>query len=207
MATFDLLKGISGKIGPVVFYVTKGGTQVVRSHVKPKNPRTPKQQANRAKFALVNKELRHLAVAIRRGHPRDQNAYRHALSKACREAVAGDYPDLYFDFSKIQIAGGKLQQPGYARVQYDPLTRKAHFEWDPQCADAPLRGSGNDRVYIVCHNTEMFMEGQTLPKGTRSDGKASIELPERWQPDTTHFWLYLTTLELTDSSDSIYLKP
>lgn len=207
MATFDFTKGISGKIGNTVFYVTKDGTQVVRSHVKPKNPRTPKQQASRARFALVNKELRHLANAIRGGNPRDPNAYRSAIGKACKEAVAGEYPDLYIDYSKIQVASGELQTPRYARVKYDAGARTAYFEWDPQRADAPSRGRSHDRVFIVLHNTDMHVECSTIQKGIRGDGKASIELPERWQVDTTHFWLYLTTLDFQESSRSIYLKP
>ena len=207
MATFDFTKGISGKIGNTVFYVTKDGTQVVRSHVKPKNPRTPKQQASRARFALVNKELRHLANAIRGGNPRDPNAYRSAIGKACKEAVAGEYPDLYIDYSKIQVASGELQTPRYARVKYDAGARTAYFEWDPQRADTPSPGRSHDRVFIVLHNTDMHVECSTIQKGARSDGKASIELPERWQVDTTHFWLYLTTLDFQESSRSIYLKP
>lgn len=207
MATFDFTKGISGKIGNTVFYVTRDGTQVVRSHVKPKNPRTPKQQASRARFALVNKELRHLANAIRGGNPRDPNAYRSAIGKACKEAVAGGYPDLYIDYSKIQVASGELQTPGYAQVQYNAGARTAYFEWDPQCAGAPSRGRSNDRVFIVLHNTDMHVECSTIQKGARSDGKASIRLPERWQVDTTHFWLYLTTLDFQESSRSIYLEP
>lgn len=207
MATFDFTKGISGKIGNTVFYTTKDGTQVVRSHVKPKNPRTPKQQASRARFALVNKELRHLVNAIRGGNPRDPNAYRSAVGKACKEAVAGEYPDLYIDYSKIQVASGELQTPRYARVQYDAGAHTAYFEWDPQRADTPSRGRSHDRVFIVLHNTDMHVECSTIQKGIRGDGKASIELPERWQVDTTHFWLYLTTLDFQESSRSIYLEP
>ncbi|NLJ01171.1 MAG: hypothetical protein GX371_08495, partial [Bacteroidales bacterium] len=82
-----------------------------------------------------------------------------------------------------------------------------HFEWDSQRADAPSRGRSHDRVFIVLHNTDMHVECTTIQKGVRGDGKASIELPERWKPDTTHFWLYLTTLDFQESSRSIYLKP
>lgn len=60
MGTYDSskLSGLSGRIGPVVFYVTKNGKQVFRNHVKPTDPRTPAQRANRARFGLANKPSR-----------------------------------------------------------------------------------------------------------------------------------------------------
>lgn len=35
--------GISGKIGPIIAYVTKTGKQVFKKYVVPKDPRTEKQ--------------------------------------------------------------------------------------------------------------------------------------------------------------------
>ena len=96
MGTIDLSKvsGLSGKVGPLVFYVTKNGKQVFRNHVKPTDPGTPKQVAHRAKFGLANKALSPLNKAITRGHPGDPNAYRAMVGKAYREAIEGEYPDF-----------------------------------------------------------------------------------------------------------------
>ena len=57
MAKFDPLIGITGKLGNVSLYVDKHGRQIVRTVRKAKDPKTPKQLAHRAKFALVNKSM------------------------------------------------------------------------------------------------------------------------------------------------------
>ncbi|SFL59161.1 hypothetical protein SAMN05216357_13122 [Porphyromonadaceae bacterium KH3CP3RA] len=59
MGRIDLSKsgGMSGRIGPVVAYLTKDGKQVFRSYIKPADPKTPGQLAQRAKLGIVNKGL------------------------------------------------------------------------------------------------------------------------------------------------------
>ena len=208
MGRIDLskLSGFSGKIGPIIAYVTRDGKQVFRTYSKPRNPKTPKQQANRARFALVNKELSPLLIAIKRGYPDIHNAYRTLIGKACREAVAGEYPRFYIDFSKIQIAAGPLQLPSDANVRIDPVARAATFTWDTRLSLPLARGSDNDKVYIVCFNNGKPAEARTLHGGTRASGKAIIELPKEWQPASTHFWLYLGSFDLRHNSNSMYLK-
>ena len=68
MGIIDLknLGKISGKIGPYVAYVRKDGTQVLREHIIPKDPKTPKQLAYRMRFGMVNKCLSPLNKAIKK---------------------------------------------------------------------------------------------------------------------------------------------
>ena len=67
MARINSENTISGKIGPVTFYVNQFGTQVVRSYTKGKDPKTPKLLAHRMKFKLVNKGLSPLCEMINGG--------------------------------------------------------------------------------------------------------------------------------------------
>lgn len=207
MGTIDLSKltGLSGRIGPIVTYITKGGKQAFRVYVKPNNPRSPKQVAHRAKFALVNRALSPLNKVIKRGYRHDKNAYRTLISKAFREAVTGDYPHFSVDFSKIQIAVGKLQLPADIRLRFDRLSGMATFSWNPHLAWPSQPGSDNDRVHIVYFNTGNPLEVKTFSRGTRADGEASVELSGERQPDITHFWIYFTSHDLQDNSNSIYL--
>ena len=48
---------ISGKHGTAVAVIRKDGSTYLRLHVPSSNPRTEKQQAHRAKFALTSKSL------------------------------------------------------------------------------------------------------------------------------------------------------
>ncbi|SEA15511.1 hypothetical protein SAMN05216331_12215 [Porphyromonadaceae bacterium KH3R12] len=208
MGRIDLSKsgGMSGRIGPVVAYLTKDGKQVFRSYIKPADPKTPGQLAQRAKLGIVNKGLAPLRKVIKQGYPDKGNVYRTLIGKACREAVAGTYPDLYLDYGKIQIAEGTLQLPADIRLHFDPLSHTAVFSWNAQPVNPSLPGNDNDRVHIVCFDTAHPAEVQTLARGTRSAGRASVTLPEDWEPATTHFWIYLASPDLRYNSNSMYLN-
>lgn len=206
MGTIDLSKvsGLSGKVGPLVFYVTKNGKQVFRNHVKPTDPGTPKQLAHRAKFGLANKALSPLNKAITRGHPGDPNAYRAMVGKAYREAIEGEYPDFTFNYSKIQVASGRLPLPDEIRMEYHREAREAAFTWDPLHPDGTRVGKGNDRVYVVSFNTALPLEVKTVQRGFRSAGRATVPLPREWQPATTYFWLYFAAYDFRHHSNSLF---
>ncbi len=101
----------SGKIGPVVAYTTKFGTEVLRKHVIPKDPKTPKQLAYRMKFALVSSCLSPFSSIIKDGYTQKRGAYRTVISNALREAIEGEYPNFSINYSKIQLTHGKLNLP------------------------------------------------------------------------------------------------
>ncbi|WP_313381944.1 DUF6266 family protein [Proteiniphilum saccharofermentans] len=209
MGTIDFSKlfGISGKIGPLVAYVTKDGKQVFRSYTKPRNPKTPKQTEQRARFALVNKGLSPLHKIIKQGHPGDENVYRKLVGKACREAVVGTYPDLRLDYSQIQIAVGRLQLPADINLHFESLSHTATFSWNTQLVYPSQAGSDNDRMNIVCFDSAHPAEMKTFYQYTRATGKAVISLDGDWQPSTTHFWIFLTSYDMRDISNSVYIQP
>ena len=195
----------SGRIGPVISYVTRDGKQVFRTYTKPSNPRTPRQMAQRHKFALVIKSLSPLRAVIRRGYPNQEDAYHKLIGMALKEAVEGEYPDFLFNFSKIEIAGGLLQLSANTRMTYDPTTREARFSWDVPHQWAPASGNYNDKVIIVCLHATKHPEVITHHAGNRAQGEATITLPEGWQAAETHYWLYLTSPDMQENSKSIYL--
>lgn len=207
MGTIDLSNfGIlSGRIGPLVAYVTKDGKQHFRTYIKPADPRTPKQIACRMKLGLVNKSLSPLNKVIRRGYPDEDNAYRRLVGKAYREAVEGAYPHFVLNYSMIQIARGMLQLPANTRMAYDPSTREARFSWDTSLEWSSLPGSYNDKVTIVCLHAAKHPEVITHHAGKRDDGEAAIALPAGWQAVQAHYWLYLTSHDMQENSNSIYL--
>lgn len=209
MGTIDFSKSIklSGKIGPVIAYVTKDGKQAFRNYTKPQNPRTPKQMAHRTKFALANQALSPLNKIIKRGYPNDKNAYRKLVGKAYHEAIAGDYPDYSIAYGKIQIAAGKLQLPADIQLQLHPLSHSITLGWNPLLVCPSQPGSDNDKLYVVCFNTERPLEVKTLNGGIRTAGKSTLQLPGDWPSGSNHFWVYLTAHDLRDNSNSIYFLP
>lgn len=207
MGTIDLSKRggtLSGKVGGIVAYITKDGQQVVRAYVKPKNPKTPKQMAHRMKFALANKAISPLHVAIKMGHPKKKNPYRELVGKAYYEAIVGDYPDFGFDYGKVKVAEGKLQLPENIRFQFDEVGRSATFDWNPEPSDQLAQGNSGDKVNIVLFDSSHAAEITVLSKFRRSDGTAAVTIPEHWNLDTTHFWFFMSKQDLTETSESVY---
>jgi hypothetical protein len=207
MGTIELsaLGKLSGRIGPVVAYVTKDGRQHFRTYTKPADPCTPRQMACRMKLGLVNKALSPLNKVIRWGYPGDAAAYRTLVGRALREAVEGAYPHFRFNYSKIAVARGLLQLPANVRMACDAATREARFSWDVPLASATEPGSCADKVAIVTLHASRYPEVITHHAGRRDAGEAVFPLPGGWEAAQTHYWLYLTSPDLQQYSNSLYL--
>lgn len=214
MGKLDLgdLGGVSGKIGPFVVYKTKNGKQIIRSYVVPKDARSPKQLACRKRFGTVSSGLSPLKNIIRSGYQNSDDAYLNVTSKALKEAVAGEYPDYWLDYSKIQVAEGKLQLPPDIAVKVDETAGTARFSWEPQPVNNSCPGSADDRVNIVCLNEAIPAAVNFLNSAKRSAGSATIDLKSKIglydspDPGSLHFWVYLTSRDFLQNSDSVYVK-
>lgn len=214
MGIVDLknLGGISGKIGPYVAYVTKDGKQVLRKHTIPRDPKTPKQQAYRMRFGLVNKALSPLNKIIKAGFKNEKNAYRSTVSKALNDAVMGEYPNYRFNYGKIQVTEGKLQLPTFVDILLEKESGKVTINWNPQLIFTTYPGKEDDHVNIVCLNESIPFTKKLVNVATRSAGSVSIDLKSKlglsddYNSSELHFWLYLSTNDLMMKSDSVYLK-
>ncbi len=207
MGNIDPLKGggLSGRSGELVYYVTKDGKQHFRSYVKPGNPGTPAQTANRMKFRLVNKSLGPLYPYLQRGYPDVDKIFYRMVAFAMREAVEGEYPHFRFNYSKIQRTRGALPTPLNASVAYQPATREARFSWESPADTLSHHGSPNDIVQIIAHHSDRYAEVRTLHAGTRRSGSFTYLLPDHWKTEQTHYWLYLLSYDMQEQSDSLYL--
>ena len=201
----NLLGMMSGKLGDLIFYIVNGKTQAVKTYTKPFNPQTLPQQANRNKFAVLSKELGPLLNAIKKGHPSMGNAYRKVFGKACTEAIAGEYPKQYLDYSKVRLAEGKIKPAPKVEMVFCSKTHTIHIYWEnPKLAHSKwCRNS--DIVYVVCFDSSKEDRLRTYCCGKRSDCKASVEFPDSWNAATTHIWLYLGAENHSENSDSMYL--
>jgi|SRR5690554_5276018 len=205
MGNIDLTKmGFSGKMGPIVAYVVNG-QQRFRTYTEPKNPKTPKQTAHRSRFGFVSKKVSPLFSQIKLGYKDNNLVYGTVCGKVNREAVIGKHPNLKLDYSKIQIAEGKLQTPTMITVHIDEDTYTADFKWDSELDSNTKPANANDRVNIICFNEDVPFEIFRHNSVKRNAGKATIELPKHWNVSEAHFWLYLTSYDKRFNSDSIYI--
>lgn len=194
---------ISGRHGTAVAVVQKDGTNVLRVFRKPFNPNSPKQVAHRLKFSLVNKELAPLRQVVTLGNKGDAGAFRKVVGKTLTEAITGEYPDFTIDFSRVQLTTGTLQSVERAEATVTEGTAEVNITWDTTLGFQSRLGADNDEVNIICFNPESRMVLPFTKAALRSEGSASLTLPEIWKGNTIHTWLFLTSADGLYVSDSI----
>lgn len=205
MAKGSIFGTLSGKIGNVVVY-ERNGKQIVRSNPKQRDPKTPAQLAHRLKFSLANKGLSPLNNVIKIGFKNSEKSYRKLVGEAYHNAIIGEYPNFSMDYSRIQVAEGKVQLPSNIQMSYEESSNIVGFIWDTQIADTAINSRPDDHVNIVCLNSIFLAEMHTFNISKRSDGKAFFELPIVWKPEDLNFWIFITSYDLSENSDSIYLS-
>lgn len=204
MAKGSIFGTLSGKIGTVVVY-ERNGIQVVRSNPKQKDPKTPAQLAHRMKFSLINKGLSPLCKIIKNGYKNSEKNYRKLVGEAYHNAVIGEYPNFKLDYSRVQIAEGDLQLPSGVIIESEENSKIVSLNWDPQIAVPAQKSRDDDLVNIVCLNSDCLAEEHAYSVAKRSEGKAYFELPSGWEPNDLHFWIFLTSYDLEDNSNSFYV--
>ena len=203
---------LSGKIGPIVAYTTKYGTEVIRKHVIPKDPKTPKQLAYRMKFTLVNSSLSPFSKIIKDGYIQKHNAYRGVVSQVLREAIEGEYPNFSINFSKIQLTDGKLKLP--SKIDGYLQNNSLIISWNPHTKGQPALNRSDDRINIICFDqskNEVFVKYNAARRG---DGEVSIDINKLLKRDSEsqtinteklNCWVYLSSKYGENNSGSWYL--
>ena len=86
----DILGGVSGKVGTIVGVHWKSNYYIRAHAAKVSNPRTPKQQEQRGKFAMAFSFLRIIKPFIRIGYKEftgEKSAYNAAMSYMLKKVI------------------------------------------------------------------------------------------------------------------------
>lgn len=194
----------SGKIGPVIVY-DRYGEEIVRKHVIPKDPQTEAQLAQRMKLSLANKGLAPLRDVIKVGYQGNSKAFNMLIKQTMKEFITGEYPDLSIDYSRIKIAEGKLRLPDNIAYEGDEETNCINISWSTDNTSMPKINKGSDRINLICLNRSSLATHKFYNIAQRKAGTAQISLPENRQIKDYHFWIYLTSHDWQDNSESWYL--
>jgi len=179
--------------------------QIVRVHTVPRDPMTKAQLSQRAKLALVNRGLSPLNKVIREGYRNNSGAYRSLVSKTIREFVVGEYPNFSIDYSKIQIAEGRLLLPEHISTSFNPDSNQVNINWDTEQTIPSKWWGVDDLVHFVIFNANTLMAFTSPGIVKRTAGTATVELPNGWGPENIHCWMYLSSQILEENSQSHYL--
>lgn len=210
----------SGRYGEFVAYSTKQGKQVYRKYTKPTDPKTPKQQALRMRFGMVNKVISPLNLIIKNGFKDQYNSYRSVISHVLRYGVEGEYPNYSINYSEVKVAKGELVLPNNIVAAIDKELNKLKLTWDYSAEANSKRYSRYDNMNIVCFNDELQKAVGSLGIAKRGDMELEVDYKKIFEKidsvkngevkhidlKNIHFWLYLTSQDYSTNSNSIYLE-
>ena len=106
-----ILGGFSGKVGTVIGSTWKDVSYMRAMAISVSNPRTPKQQTQRGKFAMSLNFLRSITPYVREGYKTYAlkcTPFNAAMSYNLRYAISGSAPDLAINYEHALVARGSL---------------------------------------------------------------------------------------------------
>ena len=177
-----ILGGFSGKVGPIVGFRWKSNYYIRARAAKVSNPRTPKQQEQRGKFATAFSFLKTIKPFIRMGYKeftQDKSPFNAAMSYTLKRAVTGSGKDITIDFNRVLVSMGTLMPAfeGTAMQEKDKMS----FNWQNNS------GMGNaedtDTAMLLVYNKDKETALYDTEAALRSDSHGELPLPDDWQGD------------------------
>jgi hypothetical protein len=206
MAKIDnLFDSGRGKLGNLVFYKV-GDKNYVRTRAEQFHDRkSPAQMAQRQRMQVMNRFLgsfRELFRITFAGEAGGRMAMQAAQSYNMRNALAGEYPDIYIDKSRVLLSHGPLPVPVSAMVtaQSEGLL----IEW-VNSPDAALHHP-YDTLVMMAFSFETGSSDYRFTGARRSEGsylwKTALPLTNGVLPDV---WIAFRNRTETLMSDSFYV--
>ncbi|GGG89669.1 hypothetical protein GCM10007415_24860 [Parapedobacter pyrenivorans] len=197
--------GFKGKAGSVIGSSWKSIDYIKGLYKKRTKPATEEQLMQQAKFTLLMRFLLPLKVFIRVGYGQRKTDTHTPMNVAFQSnlsrAITGDYPDYMLDYSQVRIAEGYSGGGGEsASAAAGVLTVTWNTVENGIYAQQP-----DDRMYIVLYHPgiDQFLTAPTPPQ--RADGTVEIVLPNHFQTDEGHVWLFTADRKGRNVSRSVYL--
>lgn len=200
-----ILGGFKGKIGNVIG-VVRNGTQYIRSSPsRIKNPKTPKQQANRKKFALASKLAYRLGPFIEKGFASaDAKTPRGACISSNMKSGIFEEGDSGILYANIMVSAGALRQvEGPVAERTDDGNIRISWQDNSGSGNA----LANDRIMILAMAEEKQFHACYLLEGAeRSSEEEVLELDSVLKNEpAVHVYLSVISESRNLTANSEYL--
>ena len=200
-----ILGGFSGKVGPIVGFRWKSNYYIRARAAKVSNPRTPKQQEQRGKFATAFSFLKAIKPFIRIGYKeftQDKSAFNAAMSYTLKRAVTGSGKEIRIDFDRVLISMGTLMPIFEGTATQNG--NKMYFNWQDNS------GMGNaedtDIAMLLVYNKDKETAVYDTKTALRSSQHAELQLPPDWQDDELIAYLSFCSADGNTIANSIRLS-
>uniref|UniRef100_UPI004024C063 DUF6266 family protein n=1 Tax=Bacteroides cellulosilyticus TaxID=246787 RepID=UPI004024C063 len=200
-----ILGGFSGKVGPIVGFRWKSNYYIRARAAKVSNPRTPKQQEQRGKFATAFSFLKAIKPFIRIGYKeftQDKSAFNAAMSYTLKRAVTGSGKEIRIDFDRALVSMGTLMPIFEGTATQNG--NKMYFNWQDNS------GMGNaedtDIAMLLVYNKDKETAVYDTKTALRSSQHAELQLPSDWQDDELIAYLSFCSADGNTIANSIRLS-
>lgn len=193
-----------GKLGNTVSYMLKG-KYVMRTIGKYTKKRSPKQLANQMSMKVTNRFLVAVKPFISLGYKleatgTDKSAFNLATSSVKTQAIAGEYPNLRVDYSKVMVSKGTVPAPQETRIE--KTDSGVLIQWNADHAGSNLRREDSVMLllYFPVTNSSMI----SFHAAKRKEGSCLFELPESQLNAPIEAYISFKQSDGNAVSDSVY---
>jgi hypothetical protein len=201
--TKGILGGFSGKVGTVVGGSWKGIDFIRSRSGARKSPPTPRQEQQRAKFALAIRFLNTLSGLLSitfSGLANQMTGPNNALSYTLKHAITGVYPALAIDFSMVRVARGSLPNAPSATAS-SPAPGQIRFNWSDNS------GVGNakaDDAAVLVAYCEARQEAVYTTIGAGRAAETDTLAVLSFRGTEVHTWLSFLSSDGKEVASSVY---
>ena len=196
--------GFSGKVGPIVGFHWKSKYYIRAQAARVSNPRTPKQQEQRGKFATAFSFLKAIKPFIRIGYKeftQEKSAFNAAMSYTLKRAVTGNGKEISIDFNRALVSMGTLMPifEGAAAMSNNQIT----FHWKDNSSMG--NAEKTDIAMVMVYNKDKEAAVYNMEAALRSYCHTELQLPEDWQNDELIAYLSFCSADGSSVANSICL--
>lgn len=196
---------LTGKVGKLVSYELNG-QNVIRRIGQVKSKPSQLQLASRKRFKVINSFLAPIQGFLNLGYlfakqGTDKNQHNLASSYNLTHALAGKYPNITIDYSKVMVSSGTLEPA------LEPAVTKSNAQTTISWAYQENRDWAfrHDRAMIlICYpstNEAIYF----LSGAQRKEGSQVIDLPTNLPNERTEFYLSFFAEDRLSVSESTWI--
>ncbi len=201
MARFkNINDGLSGKVGNVVIYQMYGKSYMRSMPGKYNDKKSEAQLAQRQKMQLINAFLGPFKDVLRitfKNEAVGRSPYMAAKSFNMLNAIAGEYPEQYIDYSKALVSMGSVSLPPEANIERtnDGLL----FSWKNNG-----ESKSSDTLFVVANirgqNATYYKQTEAQRRDESYLWKLDCAVSEKYD-----IWLVFRDYKERDFSNSMWL--
>lgn len=196
----NINEGSSGRVGNVVTYQMYGKSYMRSLPGQYKDKKSERQLAQRQKMQLVNGFLGPYKDVLRVTFQKEalgRSAYMAAKSYNMLQAIGGDYPEQYIDYSKALVSIGSVPLPPEASVERTDEGLSLQWKDDGQ-------GSPFDTLFIISNVRGQYTTVYRNTEAVRRD-ESYMWKWELGETDKYDIWLVFRDYKERDFSNSKWL--